>query len=262
VSDVTSPDAHARVVAFMAAEASDRAGLRIDGPDGLFAVVDERWPLSHDSNKVVAPGPVAPDVLLDFTDEALGRAGVGHRQILILDAVTGETTAPVAVARDYAVSRIVLMALPADVIDAPDPAIDARVVDEPTVRRLLARIWPAEPPEVDDETVGQLVQRRDAYQTAGRVIPFVAYEDGVPVAHTDVRLRGDVAEIDAVATLPAHRNRGYARALVLTAVAAGRSAGADLVFLQADADDWPRDLYSRLGFVVIGTTYEMHRSAP
>jgi GNAT superfamily N-acetyltransferase len=246
----------------MAAEASDRAERRIQGPGGLFAVVDDRWPRSHDSNKVVAPGPVEPDVLLAFTEEVLGSAGVAHRQILALDESSGQRLAQVAPASDYAVTRIVLMALPAEVAPAPDPAIDVRQVDESTVRALLARIWPAEPPELDDETVRQLVERRDAFRGAGLVTPFVAYENGIPAAHTDLRMRGNVGEVDAVATLPEYRNRGYARALVLSAVARARDEGADLVFLQADAEDWPRDLYARLGFVDIGTTYELHRSPP
>jgi hypothetical protein len=39
---------------------------------------------------------------------------------------------------------------------------------------------------------------------------------------------------------------------VLRAAAEARSSGADLVFLVADADDWPKELYGRLGFDTIG----------
>jgi GNAT superfamily N-acetyltransferase len=55
-----------------------------------------------------------------------------------------------------------------------------------------------------------------------------------------------------VVTTDAYRNRGLARAVVLSAAAAARDAGADLVFLRADAADWPRRLYERLGFAVAG----------
>jgi hypothetical protein len=48
--------------------------------------------------------------------------------------------------------------------------------------------------------------------------------------------------------------------LVLTAVARARAQDADLVFLLADAEDWPRELYARLGFETVGTIYELHRS--
>jgi GNAT superfamily N-acetyltransferase len=255
-------DPRSRAVEALAAEADDRARRRIDGPDGLFAVVDERWPRSHDSNKVVARWPVEPDVLLAFTEKALGGAGVPHRQVVVL--ADGSRAAAAAQAVGYTVARVLIMALPGDTdVPAPDPAIDVRAVNEATVRPLLEQTWQAGSPELELETVRQLVERRDAYASGGAVTPFVAYAaDGVPVAHADLRVRGSVAEIDTVGTLPEHRNRGYARALILSAVRLARTSGADLVFLQADADDWPRDLYARLGFATVGTAYELHRGEP
>ena len=68
---------------------------------------------------------------------------------------------------------------------------------------------------------------------------------------TDVqRLR--VAMIDEVGTLRGHRERGLARAVVLAAVAAAGTWGADLIAVPADADDWPQLMYTRLGFAPLG----------
>ena len=53
-------------------------------------------------------------------------------------------------------------------------------------------------------------------------------------------------------TLEPYRGRGLARALVLRAAAESRAAGNDLTFLVADADDWPRRLYERLGLETVG----------
>ena len=55
----------ARVKSALIAEAAGRAGTRIEGLGRLFAVVDERWPGSHDNNKVVVTQPVAPETLLE-----------------------------------------------------------------------------------------------------------------------------------------------------------------------------------------------------
>jgi predicted acetyltransferase len=49
-----------------------------------------------------------------------------------------------------------------------------------------------------------------------------------------------------------HRGRGYASALVLHTLQEARRAGCDLVFLVADAQDWPKALYRRLGFDELG----------
>jgi ribosomal protein S18 acetylase RimI-like enzyme len=59
-----------------------------------------------------------------------------------------------------------------------------------------------------------------------------------------------------VGTLESHRGRGYARALILHAAAEARRAGAKLVFLVADDEDWPKELYRRLGFDELGLVYE------
>lgn len=260
-ADPVSAAALDPALAALAAEARDRAGRLVEGPEGLFAVTDERYPRSHDSNKVVAPQPVAVDVLLAFAEEALGTAGLTYRQLVVLRG--GEALEPDAVEAGYTSSRIRVMTLPSNAnLGSPDPAIDVRAVDETTLRPLVERTWYAESPDFDAETVRQLVGRRDAYTRAGTVTPYVAHVDGVPAAHADLRTRGKVAEIDSVATYPAYRGRGLARALVLTAAAAARQAGADVVFLQADADDWPQEMYARLGFGSVGTIHEFHRRSP
>ena len=58
-------------------------------------------------------------------------------------------------------------------------------------------------------------------------------------------------------TLPEFRNRGLARSVVSKAIEEGRRIGADLVFLTADANDWPKELYRKLGFDEIGYLYEV-----
>jgi predicted N-acetyltransferase YhbS len=59
-----------------------------------------------------------------------------------------------------------------------------------------------------------------------------------------------------VATADRFRKRGLATAVVLTAIDAAHAAGADFVFLIADAEDWPKEMYAKLGFEAIGITYE------
>jgi ABC-type transporter Mla maintaining outer membrane lipid asymmetry ATPase subunit MlaF len=51
-----------------------------------------------------------------------------------------------------------------------------------------------------------------------------------------------------VATLPSHRGRGYAKSVVTRAVDVALAAGHEFVFLVADGDAWPKELYRRLGF--------------
>jgi ribosomal protein S18 acetylase RimI-like enzyme len=63
-------------------------------------------------------------------------------------------------------------------------------------------------------------------------------------------------------TLGRFRGRGLAKAVVSHAVNEARSAGHSLVFLVADDEDWPKELYRRLGFEPRGHTWEIIREPP
>jgi RimJ/RimL family protein N-acetyltransferase len=67
----------------------------------------------------------------------------------------------------------------------------------------------------------------------------------------ELRSEGGVAQIEDVEVLMVHRGRGLGRAIVQHALDEGLHGG-NLVFLEALADDWPRELYAKLGFVVVG----------
>jgi predicted acetyltransferase len=63
-----------------------------------------------------------------------------------------------------------------------------------------------------------------------------------------------------VGTLQAHRNRGYAGALLAHQLRAARDAGAHTAYLQVTPDNSSRRVYERLGF---RTAYEYwYRALP
>ena len=80
---------------------------------------------------------------------------------------------------------------------------------------------------------------------------FAAYTDGRIAAYCELRSRGGVAQIEDVNTLAEFRGRGLGRALVQHALGEARR-GHELVFLEALEDDWPNQLYAKLGFDVVG----------
>ena len=97
--------------------------------------------------------------------------------------------------------------------------------------------------QIDDEATSALVAFR-CFGVRGddRVVSGChLYSDGV------------VAQVEDVSTLPECRGRGYARALVSAAIEPARAGGHEPVFVVADADDWPQELYRRMGFDAVGT---------
>jgi predicted GNAT family acetyltransferase len=120
-----------------------------------------------------------------------------------------------------------------------------------------------EPYGRDEEVVRQLVGMRVALAEA---VPaarfFVGRADGVDAAVTTLYSDGVTAQVEDVATLRAYRRRGLARATVSAAVDAALEMGHRFVFIVADDDDWPKDLYGRLGFDPIGHTWAFTRPGP
>jgi predicted GNAT family acetyltransferase len=84
-------------------------------------------------------------------------------------------------------------------------------------------------------------------------------EAGELVAMTKLYSDGATAQVEDVYTMPAWRNRGCARRLITRAIALAHEARHDLVFIEADDNGWPKQLYARLGFDPVGRIGVFHR---
>jgi ribosomal protein S18 acetylase RimI-like enzyme len=245
-----------RALGFLAV--ADHGGTREEPFAYGTALFDERLPRRWDSNYLLVerlPEDVSAGELAREAERIQGAADLRHRKLEVRDEVAGRRLEPEFRELGWAVNRHVLMALHR----APDRAADSVVVEEveldalraPRAEQLRSYEW-AE----DDEVLAQLHEAKTLF--AGRIETrfFAVLQDGRPVSWTDLYLAGDVAQIEDVGTLDAHRGRGYARAVVLRAAAEARAADADLVFLVADDQDWPKELYRKLGFDDLGRIYE------
>jgi RimJ/RimL family protein N-acetyltransferase/ribosomal protein S18 acetylase RimI-like enzyme len=136
---------------------------------------------------------------------------------------------------------------------APDRRVDTSMVREVSFEELTdARheVTVGEP--WGDDEISSLLD--DAKRLIMRAVPtrfFAAFADGEIAAYCEVRGDGAVAQIEDVNTLPRFRRRGLGRAVVQHAVDEARAAS-DIVYLEALAEDWPRQLYAKLGFDVVG----------
>jgi GNAT superfamily N-acetyltransferase len=103
--------------------------------------------------------------------------------------------------------------------------------------------------------MAQLIDTARLMQEAIGARFFAARVSGEVASTCDLYSDGLTAQIEAVITLEQHRNKGLGRAVVLAALDVAQSEGHDFVFLIADDDDWPKELYTRLGFDPIGRTF-------
>lgn len=84
-------------------------------------------------------------------------------------------------------------------------------------------------------------------------------DDGRLVAMTLLYSDGRVAQVEDVYAVPEVRGRGYGRMLVTRAAELAVKGGHDLTFIVADDNDWPKQLYRKLGFEPVGRTWLCHR---
>ena len=235
-----------------------RAEVVTERPFGFVARSMGRFPHSHDHNvAVVTSTPVDPAALL--ADVEAEFADVGYRRIETDD--DDAALASVLTDAGYEREDQVVMTL----VGAPDtdrPASTGVVELTLTERVEIAdRVWQADFDERDPIVRRELAERaHTAVAAAACTFLGVVGPEGVE-ATCDLFVRGDTAQVEEVSTLTPYRGRGHASRLVRAACDRARADGSDrLVFLLAEAADWPRHLYARLGFEVTGHRVVWSRS--
>jgi ribosomal protein S18 acetylase RimI-like enzyme len=223
--------------------------------DGITAIVDDRIPDVWDANylRIDRPG-IGAERILAAGDETLGGAGMQHRTVIPVDEQDGERLAAELGPLGWDVQRGIYMVhrrLP----DRPA----AFAVEEVRQEEVDAARREFFSPDLDPD---QFLFRDRLFGAAGGDRWFVTRDGGEVVAFCRLLVDEDNAQVEDVGTLPRARGRGYARAVTLAAVKAARRDGHRLVWLGASADDWPRKLYTRLGFEVVGGDFTMYRPPP
>jgi ribosomal protein S18 acetylase RimI-like enzyme len=221
------------------------------------AFFDDRVPRRWDSNYLLVedlPEAAGVSDLVGEAERIQGSAGLRHRKLEVRDAALGARLEPGFRELGWTVSRNVVMVLER----LPDrPASDGLVREvaldelrEARAEQLRGYEW-AEPDVAD-----QLHAAKRHFAELVETRFFAVVVDGRPVSWADLYLDDGTAQIEDVATLESHRGQGFASAVVLRAADEARLAGADLIFLVADDEDWPKHLYRKLGFDELACVYE------
>jgi len=236
-------DSHlARAYAFM--ERADMAGERTERSSVGTAVYDDAVPRRLDSNFLHVQGEADAETVL----AEAGR--LERRMIHVPDSELGEQLVPFFKERHWLVRRHVVMAQ----LREPEREADLSLVtqvEEPMLRAARHQVVTGQP-WAKPEVMEQLFAGKELIGRRVRARYFAVVLDGRVVSYTDLYQDGADAQVEDVGTLHEHRERGYASAVVLAAIEAARADGAEFVFLIADLEDWPKELYRRLGFDELG----------
>jgi ribosomal protein S18 acetylase RimI-like enzyme len=215
-------------------------------------VVTPSLPIVWDANfAIVERWEGTPAELHAELDAAQEELGFRHRKTVVLDEALATRVWPALAEPDWPLQdRFAVMAHRR----APDrPAATAAVeeLDLGAFGVVHEAILSEGPHAGDAELAGQLDALLGRIAGVVETRAFGVVVDGAPVAGACLFRAGPVAQVEDVATVPEHRGRGHARAVVLRCVEEARAAGAELVFLVANDDDWPKELYAKLGFDLV-----------
>ncbi len=235
-------DELARAYAFLAR--GDMGGTREEKSPFGTAVFTDELPRRFDGNYLRVEREAAPEEL------AAEAKRLARPLIFVPDPDLGGKLAPWFKERGWRIDRHLVMAQ----LREPDKIADLSLVREleeqalRSPRRRLMEGYPWGKPEV----IEQLFQAKALIGKRVTVRCFGVPLDNEVVSYADLYVDGADAQVEDVGTLPEHRGKGYATAVILGAIEQARASGADFVFLVADAEDWPKELYRKLGFDELG----------
>ena len=228
-------------------------------------VFDRARPLVWDGNYVRAEWTAELEAayLAGSAEPLFAERGLAHRMAVVPDEREGKRLAPGFEALGWRRAHEVVMV---SRIQPTAPRHKVEQVSVAELRQARREVELAEPPGDADPAVlpsllDQLASRDELIAGAVDKRHLAVLADGRPVAFCELYSRDAVGQIELVTTRPEHRNRGYGRAIVSAAVAASREQGDELTFLVALADDWPQELYRRLGFEPAGLIHRFRRPA-
>lgn len=222
------------------------------------AFLSPTLPLAWDANwaLIERPGMTAAAVVA-AAEESL--AGYGHRAVAIADEADGARLAPeIAAIPGWEAETNLYMAWRERQIAGGDDVRECTLAECEDLRRELIRgEFPPEMPD-RDETAAQLLEMNRRAGGAAGDRWFVAPAQQ-PAAACCLLSGAGIGQVEDVGTLASARGNGYAKAAISTAISASRLAGHEITFIVADAEDWPRLMYEKLGFEPCGNLHVFRR---
>ncbi len=234
---------------------------RVVERDWGTAFLSPSLPLIWDASWLAIERPgLSAENLVRLGDEVLGSAGFAHRTLVLCDEGDG-----VRLATEFdslpgwEVERNRFMAWrPQRGQQRAAPATETTMeAIRPLRRELIRESMPAGADDLE-QTVNQLLELEDRFGAAAGDRWFAAPPEA-PASICRLLSGPGIVQVEDVATLEAARGRGLAQAVVLAALDAAQALEPELIFLSADAADWPQLMYAKLGFEAVGDVHILRR---
>jgi ribosomal protein S18 acetylase RimI-like enzyme len=259
-AETTTDERFARALAFER-RVHEQTSARVEALRYGQACLDEGLPRVYWANLlwVTAREGVAAAELVADADRIL--RAFAHRQLVVEHESLWRTLEDDLVAAGYERDAILYMTHER----APDRMLGLDAVREVGHDDIFAaeeRFLRDEPGTAADDDRRQVMQQ---HRRIGELVDercFATYDGDAVTAYAKLRHRDGVAQVEDVAVLPEHRGAGLGRLVTSAALAAGLALEPEVLFIVADEEDWPKELYARLGFVPAGRIRGFLRPPP
>jgi GNAT superfamily N-acetyltransferase len=219
--------------------------------EGITAYLDTRIPRIWDANYLIVEPGVSAETAAAKADEVLGGLGMTHREVSTRDQSFAAELEPGFLELGWEAEHGVYMTLRREPDRPSDLEVEEISIEE--AQSLRHELISEMPDSTDAETVEQLLELDRRVGAAVRDRWFAARDEGELAGCCRLMQARGIGQVEDVATLKAARDRGIARAVVLAAAETSVADGDEITFIGALADDWPRQLYQRLGFDPVGS---------
>ncbi|MEO6714582.1 MAG: GNAT family N-acetyltransferase [Mycobacteriales bacterium] len=240
-------------------ELSHRKAERVLPVTGGWAFLNDTYRHSHDHNKILLSSASDGVQAVAEADHVLGGAGLSFRLVEAQTQAIAAVVRPALSAAGYECDNELVMRW--DAARAPTSSGQRGVVEIDVSERCSAATedWRQELPNEGEAVWGQLGERA---RTVADFATFFAVRaaDGSVASRADLYLHDGIGHIEDVMTRVDQRGQGFASTIVLTAARRAVESAASVVFLVASADDWPQQLYRRLGFDTVGASASFTRT--
>jgi GNAT superfamily N-acetyltransferase len=205
----------------------------------------------------VGPGDLDLDSVIETAERVHADAGLSHRRLAFDHEASAGAAALRLQPQGWRPGRIVVMPHRGpDATPAPPPG--GQEVDPQRLKPLKRKLLELDPRTRPEDVAGQLLEGYDALGRVAGERTFACEAGGEFVASCRLYSDGATAQIEDVGTLPPYRGRGLGNAVVLLALQEAWAAH-DFVFIEAEATDWPKDWYARVGFETAGAVCDLVR---
>lgn len=236
----------------------DRCAERLEPFEWGTALFRLDMPRVHDQNLLRMESgfdTASARGLASEADRLQRPAGLSHRKLVVPDERAGERLAHGFAELSWRRARHVVMAHRGAAPAEPEHTVEE--VASTSLHHARAKAFEGELGERASAQVAAALDLLAAVAASAR--GFAVSQGGEVASWCVLYEEGGIAQVDDVVTAEPYRRRGYARAVVSAATRASLESGNEITFLVADDEDWPKDLYARLGYEPIGRRFEFTR---